>query len=155
MSNTTRRPRAMLAAIALGATLMGCSSQGTSASSTTPQPVSTTSTSTQSGMATPSSPSPSPAPSQPDAGALEIPIQIHGGTVTPLNSQFDATVGQPITLRVDSDVDEELHVHSVPEHEYEVLPKPGQVFTFSIAVPGQVAIELHHADKTVATLLVR
>lgn len=75
--------------------------------------------------------------------------------VTPLNAQFDATVGQPITLRVDSDVAEELHVHSVPEHEYEVLPKPGQVFTFSVDVPGQVAIELHHADKTVATLIVR
>ncbi|PND54410.1 hypothetical protein CRM90_28170 [Mycobacterium sp. ENV421] len=86
---------------------------------------------------------------------MDIPIQIRDGKISPLNAQLDAAVGQPITLRVDSDIDEELHVHSVPEHEYEVLPKPGQVFTFTIDVPGQVAIELHHADKTVATLIVR
>lgn len=82
-------------------------------------------------------------------------MQIHGGTVTPLNATFDAAVGQPITLRVDSDVADMLHVHSVPEHEYQVMAAPGQEFTFSADVPGQVAIELHHADKTVATVMVR
>jgi hypothetical protein len=75
--------------------------------------------------------------------------------VTPTNAEFAARVGEPITLNVDSDVDEELHVHSVPEHEYEIKPAAGQTFTFSVTVPGQVAIELHHSDKTVATVTVR
>lgn len=155
MSNTLKQISAALAVPALGLTLIACSSQSNSTTSTTPQPASAASTSRQA-ETTSLSPAPSPtASAQPGAAALEIPIQIHGGAVTPLNAQFDATVGQPITLRVESDVDEELHVHSVPEHEYEVRPKSGQVFTFSVAVPGQVAIELHQADKTVATLIVR
>lgn len=84
-----------------------------------------------------------------------IAVQIVGGVVTPTNERVDAKVGEKITIKVDSDVDEELHVHSVPNHEFEVLPTRGQVFTFSVDLPGQVAIELHHSDKTVATLVVR
>ena len=103
-------------------------------------------------MATSSAPATS---TEANTAGLVIPVQISQGTVTPTNAEFEARVGEPITVRVDSDVDEELHVHSVPEHEYEIKPAAGQTFTFSVAVPGQVAIELHHSDKTVATVTVR
>lgn len=138
--------------LALGFLLIACSAQKNSAPSTTG---SASVSSPNAATASTTGPAPqSSGPAQPAAG-LEISVQIHNGTVTPLNAQYDATVGEQITLRVDSDVADELHVHSVPEHEFEVLPKAGQVFSFSVAVPGQVAIELHHSGKTVATLIVR
>ena len=89
------------------------------------------------------------------ATGLAIPVTILGGVVTPDNGEYEAKVGEPITINVDSDVADELHVHSVPEHEFEVKPGIGQNFTFTVTVPGQVVIELHKIDKTVATLTVR
>ncbi|MDV7348092.1 hypothetical protein R4255_32280 [Rhodococcus oxybenzonivorans] len=75
--------------------------------------------------------------------------------MTPSNERIDATVGEKITLRVSSDTDEEIHVHSVPEYSFAVQPTADQNFTFTVDVPGQVAIEVHHHDKTLATLIVR
>ncbi|MDJ0394091.1 hypothetical protein QMK17_12205 [Rhodococcus sp. G-MC3] len=91
--------------------------------------------------------------SSPDG--IVIDISIDGGAVSPTNERLDATVGEPITLRVDSDSEDELHVHSVPDHEFEVAAAPGQSFVFTVDVPGQVAIELHASDRTVATVSVR
>ena len=131
----------------------GCSSQSTSPSSS---PASTSSSSPETTSSATATATSAPASSaQPDAAGLVIPVQISKGTVTPTNAEFEARVGEPITMRVDSDVDEELHVHSVPEHEFEIKPAAGQTFTFTVAVPGQVAIELHHSGKTVATVTVR
>ena len=85
---------------------------------------------------------------------LAIPVTIAKGVVTPNNGEYEAKVGQRIQFDVDSDVADSLHVHAVPEHEFEV--KPGaQSFSFVVKVPGQVVVELHNGDKTVATLPVR
>ncbi|WP_445169944.1 hypothetical protein ACTXG7_11880 [Mycolicibacterium sp. Dal123E01] len=94
-------------------------------------------------------------PPVPQAPGPVVEVTIAHGTVTPTNATLTAKVGQPITLRVNSDVDDELHVHSTPDHEFEVTPKPEQEFTFSVDVPGSVAVELHHLDKTVATIQVQ
>lgn len=88
------------------------------------------------------------------AGALQIDIQIAGGTVTPTNATFDAQVGEPIVLVVDSDAGDELHVHSVPEYTFEVTSGDGQRFEFTVDVPGRVDVELHDAGVTVATIAV-
>ena len=92
-------------------------------------------------------------PAEPEA--VVIDIKIADGNVSPLNARTDAVVGQPIVLRVDSDVADELHVHSNPDQEFTVEPVTGQEFRFTVTVPGQVAVELHEADRTVTTLLVR
>ena len=85
---------------------------------------------------------------------LTIPVTIVKGVVTPSNGEYEAKVGQRIQFDVDSDVADALHVHAVPEHEFAV--KPGaQSFSFVVKVPGQVVVELHSTDKTVATLTVR
>lgn len=89
------------------------------------------------------------------AAGLTIAVQISHGTVTPTNAEYEAKINEPITLTVDSDAADQLHVHSVPEHEFEVKPAAGQRFTFTVTVPGQVVVELHSSDKTVATLTVR
>lgn len=83
-----------------------------------------------------------------------IDVVIDGGSVTPSNERIEAAVGETVTVRIESDADDELHVHAVPEHSFEIHPG-GQETKFSVDVPGQVAVELHDTGKTVATLLVR
>jgi hypothetical protein len=107
-------------------------------------------TSSPTGSQVPPSPSQDPA----DAG-LVIDITIAAGTVTPTNAALTATVGKPITMRVSSDAADELHVHSVPEHTFAVQAQPDQSFQFTVDVPGRVDIEVHHLDRTVATVQVR
>jgi hypothetical protein len=87
---------------------------------------------------------------------LVIDVTIKGGEVTPTNAQFDANAKEPIVVRVNSDVADELHVHSNPEHTFNVEAKSGpQSFQFTVDVPGKVDIELHHLNKTVATVTVQ
>ena len=54
-----------------------------------------------------------------------------------------------------SDAADELHVHSVPDHKFQVAAVADQTFQFSVDVPGNVDVELHHLDRTVATIQVR
>lgn len=94
----------------------------------------------------------------PNKGApsnLEVDVTIAKGQVTPVNATLQAKVGQPITFRVTSDAADELHVHSSPDHEFKVAAAPNQTFQFSVDVPGNVEVELHHLDRTVATIQVR
>ena len=86
---------------------------------------------------------------------LVVDVKIQGGNVTPTNAQLEAGVNEPIVVKVDSDAVDELHVHSNPEHSYEIEAKPGQSFQFTVAVPGKVDVELHDLNKTVATITVR
>jgi major membrane immunogen (membrane-anchored lipoprotein) len=84
-----------------------------------------------------------------------IDVTIAGGTVTPINQQVQAKPGQPIIVRVNSDAADQLHVHSNPEHTFDVKPEKDQQFQFAVDVPGKVDVELHHLDKTVATITVQ
>jgi hypothetical protein len=86
---------------------------------------------------------------------LSVDVTIAHGQVTPANATLQATVRQPITLHVTSDAADELHVHSVPDHKFEVAAAPNQTFQFTVDVPGNVDVELHHLDRTVATIQVR
>jgi hypothetical protein len=92
-------------------------------------------------------------PNQPP-GALNIDVTIAHGQVTPTNAMLQAKVKQQITLHVTSDATDELHVHSVPDHKFQVAAGPNQVFQFSVDVPGNVDVELHHLDRTIATISV-
>jgi hypothetical protein len=94
-------------------------------------------------------------PPVPQAAGPVVEITIAKGAVTPTNATLTAKVNQPITLRVTSDADDELHVHSTPDHEFEVKPVADQEFSFTVSVPGSVAVELHHLDRTVATIQVQ
>ncbi|OMC38102.1 hypothetical protein A5740_03210 [Mycobacterium sp. GA-1841] len=86
---------------------------------------------------------------------LLIDVTIKGGEVTPTNERLQGKVGQPIVVRVNSDADDELHVHSNPEHSFKVEPRDGQQFQFTVDVPGVVDIELHHANRTIASVQVQ
>jgi hypothetical protein len=136
--------RVGLCAAAVALTLAGCGSSDTPGASSP----SVSSSDGSSGSAGTSSSQSAPA-------GLVVDIKIAGGTVTPTNAALQAKIAEPITLRVDSDAEDELHVHSVPDHEFEVEAKPGQSFDFTVDVPGSVDVELHHLNRTVATIQVR
>ncbi|GAA5085567.1 hypothetical protein [Nocardia iowensis] len=86
---------------------------------------------------------------------VTIAVRIAGGSVTPTNTRTEARLYQPIIVTVDSDAADELHVHSDPSQTFAVEPRAGQEFRFTVNVPGRVDVELHHAGKTVTTLLIR
>ena len=84
-----------------------------------------------------------------------VDIAVKDGKVTPQGDRVDAKVGQKITLHITADADEEIHVHSEPEHEYEVKPGDDVEKSFTIKTPGQVAVEAHHLDVTIVQLVVK
>jgi hypothetical protein len=86
---------------------------------------------------------------------LAIDVDIKGGNVTPTNQQLNAGVKEQIIIRVNSDAADELHVHSTPEHKFNIEAKPMQIFQFTIDVPGKVDVELHKLNKTIATIQVQ
>ncbi|OBI53389.1 hypothetical protein [Mycobacterium sp. E796] len=92
---------------------------------------------------------------QSPAAAPVVDVTIAKGQVTPTNATLQAKVHQQITLRVTSDAPDELHVHSTPDHKFPVAAAPGQTFQFSVDVPGNVEVELHHLDRTIATIQVQ
>jgi major membrane immunogen (membrane-anchored lipoprotein) len=84
-----------------------------------------------------------------------VDIAVKAGTVKPQGDRVDVTVGQKVTLHITSDADEEIHVHSEPEHEYAVGQGDDVEKSFTIDTPGQVAVEAHHLDVTIVQLVVR
>lgn len=132
--------RAAIIGCAAVALVAGCGSSSGGTSPTAAEPV-------------PSTDSTASVSAQPDT--LRMNLSIDGDTVEPTNQRLDASVGQSISMSITSDITDELHVHSVPEHTFEIEPGKDQLFTFTVDVPGQVDIELHHSDRTVATLVVR
>ena len=94
---------------------------------------------------------PAPAPPQ----GLTVDVTIANGQVTPTNATLQSKVREQITLRVTSDATDELHVHSTPDHKFQVAAAPNQTFQFSVDVPGNVEVELHHLNRTIATIQVQ
>jgi hypothetical protein len=94
-------------------------------------------------------------PSPPPTAGLDVNVTIAKGQVTPTNATLQAKVKQQITFHVTSDATDELHVHSVPDHKFQVAAAPNQTFQFSVDVPGNVEVELHHLDRTIATIQVQ
>ncbi|WNG87403.1 hypothetical protein C6A87_027295 [Mycobacterium sp. ITM-2016-00317] len=140
-------PQRILALGAAAMLLAGCAGSGDSGSGESADDATTSSTA----AAAPTTSGDAQAPPE----QLVIDIAIEGGDVTPVNARFQATVGEPIELRVDSDMTDELHVHSTPEHSFDVGIGPAQTFRFTVEVPGRVDVELHRLHKTVATIQVQ
>lgn len=121
----------------------GCGgSDGAAVSTVTSQPPSTVNPSDMSNEQAPPS-------------RLLVDFTINGGKVTPANQQLQAAVKEQIVIRVNSDVADELHVHSTPEHSFNIEAKPSQSFVFTVDVPGKVDVELHKLNKTIATITVQ
>lgn len=103
------------------------------------------------------SPEGSTSPSADDvsAGPVVLGVTIIDGEVTPRGARVNLKVGQPLTLSIRSDVDEQIHVHTDPEKTFPVKAGTHRRVTFSVDRPGAVAVEVHHLDVVVAEVLVR
>ena len=71
---------------------------------------------------------------------LLIDVTIKGGQVNPTNAQLEAKTNEPIVVKVNSDVADELHVHSTPDHKFKVEAKPGA----AVPVHGRRARQGRH-----------
>jgi hypothetical protein len=116
---------------------------------------STDTASSTSGSAPASTDAPQMSDQQAPPTRLVIDVTIKGREVTPTNAQYQSAAKEPIIVRVNSDVADQLHVHSNPEHTFNVEAKNGQSFQFTADVPGKVDIELHQLKKTIATVTVQ
>lgn len=86
---------------------------------------------------------------------LLVDVTIKDGDATPANEQLQAGAKEQIIIRVNSDVADELHVNSTPEHNFNVEAKPMQSFQFTVDAPGKVDVVLHKLNKTIATIQVQ
>jgi hypothetical protein len=90
------------------------------------------------------------------SSTLTIDITIADGNVDPSGKQIPASVGQEVTLNVESDIDEELHAH-VGLDDYVLRVWGGQTTTarFGLRGPGSFVVESHRLRKTIVILNVR
>ncbi|ORB62786.1 hypothetical protein BST47_22615 [Mycolicibacterium tusciae] len=139
------RSRIWLAASAIGATVAVVAACGSAQSPSNPS----------SAAQSPSAQTPAATTSASADAPTVIEITIDKGVATPTNAEAQAVLGQPIALQVTSDAVDSLHVHSVPEHVFDVAAAPDQRFEFTVDVPGRVAVELHDLHVTVVTIEVR
>ncbi len=148
MNNRRQKFRSSIAATTC-AFVIGCGATPEASQTTgSPTPGETTVTQSSQGPATASA-------AAEDTASTVINVGIAGGVVTPTNGQAQAVAGRPIVLMIDSDVADQLHVHSVPEYTFDIQAGSGQKFEFTVDVPGRVDVELHDLDRTVLTIEVR
>jgi hypothetical protein len=84
---------------------------------------------------------------------VTVDITEKDGKIEPVGKVVKASTGQDITLVVTSDVKDEIHVHSDPEHEFEVAAGDEEKeFTFSVDTPGTIEVESHGVEVTILKL---
>lgn len=98
-----------------------------------------------------------PEDNEPDSTqSVVIEIELDDAGSTPQGERVEVATGQLVELEVtnDSSQDEEIHVHSDPEHTFDVAAGSSDTFTFSIDRPGQVEVEAHELGVTIVQLVV-
>ena len=80
--------------------------------------------------ATTSAPTPAAETREAASVGVTVDIVIKDGKVTPRGKRVVVEVGQKVSRHVDSDAAEQIHVHSDPEHSYEVAPGDDKTFIF-------------------------
>jgi len=87
---------------------------------------------------------------------VTVEIHEHDGTIEPSGDTVEVDQGQEIQLVVTSDMDDEIHVHSTPEHEFEVSAGADaeELEPFTIDTPGTVEVESHELEVVIVKLQV-
>lgn len=77
-----------------------------------------------------------------------------GGSVEGDGNRVEVDLGERLTVRVTSDVTEEIHVHTY-DHRVELEPGvPGEV-TFEASIPGVHEVELELSHRLLFSLVVQ
>ena len=83
-----------------------------------------------------------------------LAVTVRGGSVVEGASRQRATVNRPVTIRVTSDVADEVHVHGY-DKKFDVAPgRTGEV-TFVADIPGVFEVEFERSRRLLFTLEVR
>jgi hypothetical protein len=85
---------------------------------------------------------------------VTIKITEKDGRIDPSGDTVNVDQGQDITLVVSSDAEDEIHVHSEPEHEFPIAGRGVQRITFSIDSPGTYEVESHELNVVIVKLQV-
>lgn len=136
------RAATTILAIALPAVwlISACSAGASDEAATSSTPSSSSAGKGDAGSGKPSTPK----SNQSNDGSVTLEIVLAGDEVTPTGKQVEVRVGQRVQLRVDSDVTDELHVHSAPaEQLFEISADDDQRFQLVPQQPGQFDVEVH------------
>jgi hypothetical protein len=90
----------------------------------------------------------------PESGGTVLAVTVRGGSVVEGGSRQRATVNQPVTIRVTSDVADEVHVHGYNKTFQVAAGQRGEV-TFVANIPGVFEVEFEKSGKLLFTLEVR
>jgi plastocyanin len=85
-------------------------------------------------------------------GPVMVTITEKNGSIAASPDLVQASTGEKIMFMVTTDAADEIHVHSVPDHEFEVKPGGEQTFTFTVTTPGTIEVESHRLDTTILKL---
>ena len=83
-----------------------------------------------------------------------LSVTVRGGSVVEGGSRQRATLNQPVTIRVTSDVADEVHVHGYEKKFPVAAGQRGEV-TFVANIPGVFEVEFERSHKLLFTLEVR
>lgn len=84
-----------------------------------------------------------------DGDGVEVVVTITDDSTDPSGAVVRVERGEEITVRITSDIDDEVHVHSEPDHSFPVTPGQETVETFSIDTPGTFPMESHRLDLVI------
>ncbi|MCW2713145.1 MAG: uncharacterized protein JWN88_192 [Frankiales bacterium] len=155
-----RRHRAVTAlsgVLAAGLLLTGCSA-GTDGVAG-PQASSPSTTAAQQSGSPPASPptvpslAPTPPPPPAPPARRVIALTVAGGEVTGVESRVPAQLGEALTIRVTSDVSEQVHVHGY-DLQADVAAGGTVQVDLEATIPGSFEVELHRSHKTLFQLRV-
>ncbi len=143
----TGSARARLGAFLAAGLLVALASCGSGDSPTIAVPETTPTTAASGGA-------PGPTTTAAAAAGTVLAVTVRGGSVVEGASRQRAPVNQPVTIRVTSDVADEVHVHGY-DRRVDVAPgRPAEV-TFVANIPGVFEVEFERSHRLLFTLEVR
>ena len=83
-----------------------------------------------------------------------LAVTVRGGSVVEGGSRQRAALNEAVTIRVTSDVAEEVHVHGY-EKKFNVAPGQRGEVTFNANIPGVFEVEFERSGKQLFTMEVR
>ena len=92
--------------------------------------------------------------SAPAPARTVLAATVRGGSVVEGGSRQRATLNEAVTIRVTSDVADEVHVHGYEKKFAVAAGQTGEV-TFNANIPGVFEVELEKAHKLLFTMEVR
>jgi hypothetical protein len=87
------------------------------------------------------------------AAGQHLAVQVAGGQVSGDTGRVPVPVGEHVTLRITSDVADEVHLHGY-DVEAALAPGTPAELTFDATVPGVFEVELHEAGTVLLSLQV-